>query len=99
LSNALVGSVSAAIANAQGIGTILNEDYPPVFQSVTPTNGTIHFIWSTVPGQTCQLQSNPDLRFTNWVNLGGPVAATNTTASASDSNTNTQCFYRIMLVQ
>lgn len=101
LSNALVGdqSVNVPIAKAQGIGTILNEDYPPVFQLVTPTNGTIHFIWSTVPGQTCQLQSNTDLNSTNWINLGSPVAATNTTASASDSITNAQCFYRIMLVQ
>jgi len=99
LNNAQVGGVSATMAKATGTGTILNEEYPPVFQSVTQTNGTIQFLWSTVPGQTCQLQSNPDLNSTNWINLGSSVTATNTTASASDSITNAQNFYRIMLVQ
>jgi hypothetical protein len=35
----------------------------------------------------------------NWLNLGGSVTATNTIASASDSMTNSQCFYRILLLQ
>jgi hypothetical protein len=95
----LSSPVNTDIAMAQGIGTILNEDYPPAFQSVTQTNGTIQFTWSTVPGQICQLQSNTNLNSTNWLNLGDSITATNTTASASDSITNSQCFYRILLVQ
>jgi hypothetical protein len=55
--------------------------------------------WSIVPGQTYQLQHNTDLTTTNWVNLGSAVTATNASASASDSITNSQCFYRIVLVQ
>jgi hypothetical protein len=39
------------------------------------------------------------LNFTNWSNLGGSVTASNATAFASDSITNSQRFYRIMLLQ
>jgi hypothetical protein len=95
----LFNPVNATIGQGQGTATILNEDYPPSVQSVAQTNGTIQLIWSIVPGQTYQLQSNTDLTSTNWVNLGGCVTATSITASASDSMTNSRCFYRVMLVQ
>jgi hypothetical protein len=46
-----------------------------------------------------QVQYNTDLSSTNWLNLGGSVTASNTILSASDSMTNSQCFYHIMLLQ
>jgi hypothetical protein len=97
LSAAAVGNLTVPMANAQGTGTIINGDFPPVFQSVTQTNGTIQLDWSILPGQTYQLQSNTDLNSTNWVNLGGSVTATTTNASATGPMTNSQCFYRIRL--
>jgi len=84
---------------AHGYGTIFSITIPPAFQSVTQTNGMFNFTWSIVPGQTYQLQSNTNLSSTNWLNLGSSVTATNTTAGGSDSTTNSQCFYRIMLLQ
>jgi hypothetical protein len=51
-----------------------------------------------MPGQKYQIQFNTDLSSTNWLNLGSPVAASNATACASDSMTNSQCFYRITLL-
>jgi hypothetical protein len=97
LSAAAVGNLTVTLANAQGTGTIINADFPPVFQSVTQTNGTVQLSWSILPGQTYQLQSNTGLSSTNWVNLGGSVTATTTNASATDPMTNAQCFYRIRL--
>jgi hypothetical protein len=99
LSQAVVGGLDVTIANATGTGTILNEDYPPAFQSVSQTNGTVRLCWSIVPGQTYQLQSNTDLNSTNWLDLGSSVTAATTNACASDSPTNSRCYYRIVLVQ
>ena len=88
----------AHVSATPGTGTILNEAYPPVFQAVTQSNGMIYFSWSTVPGQTCQVQASTDLNSTNWLNLGNPVTATNLAAGASDFMTNSQCFYRIEIL-
>jgi uncharacterized repeat protein (TIGR03803 family) len=90
------GTTSAGGAN--GYGTIFRITIPPTFQSVTPTNGMFNFTWSIMPGQKYQLQSNPDLNSTNWLNLGGSVTASNTVVTVSDSMTNSHCFYRIMLL-
>jgi hypothetical protein len=99
LNYARSGNVNLTIANAQAIGAILNEAFPPAFQSVMQTNGMIDLVWSVVPGQTYQLQSSTNLSSTRWLNFGSSVMATNTTVCASDSMTNSQCFYRIMLLQ
>jgi PKD repeat protein len=70
----------------------------PMFQSVTQGNGTITFVWSTVPGQSYQVQSSTNLAQGNWVNLGPSIVASNATAAASDSLTNTQEFYQVLLL-
>jgi uncharacterized repeat protein (TIGR03803 family) len=91
------GTTSAG--GAHGYGTIFRITIPPAFQSVMQTNGMFNFTWSIMPGQTYQLQSNTDLNSTNWINLGSSVTASNAIVCASDSMTNSQCFYRIMLLQ
>ena len=82
-----------------GYGTIFRITIPPAFQSITQTNGMFNFTWSIMPGQKYQLQSNTNLNSTNWVNLGSSTTASNAAVSASDTMTNSQCFYRIMLLQ
>ena len=59
----------------------------------------VMFTWSSVSNANYQVQYNTDLNSSNWLNLGSSVTATNTIASASDSTTNSQCFYRILLLQ
>ena len=70
----------------------------PVFLSVTQGNGTVTFVWSTVAGQTYQVQSSTNLAQGNWVNLGPSVVAGDTNAAASDFTTNTQEFYQVLLL-
>jgi PKD repeat protein len=70
----------------------------PVFQSVTLTNGTITFLWSSVPGQTYQVQSTADLSLSNWSNFGPSILASNNSTAASDATTNTQEFYQVLLL-
>jgi hypothetical protein len=61
-------------------------------------NGTITLAWNTVAGQTYQLQYCPDLKSTNWVNLGSPILATSAVTTTSDViGFNSQRFYRVVL--
>jgi hypothetical protein len=45
-----------------------------------------------------QVQFTTNLTQNDWTNLGGPIATTNSTASASDFMFNSQKFYRIVLL-
>ena len=50
-------------------------------------------------GQNYQVQFRTNLLQTNWVNLGGPILATNTIMSASDAaGAPPQRFYHIVLL-
>ena len=42
-----------------------------------------------------QVQSLTNLTQTNWISLGSPIRATNTTMTASATSTNSKAFYRI----
>lgn len=82
-----------------GNGTIFRITIPPVFQTITPTNGKIVLAWSAMSNQVCQLQYNTNLASTNWINLGSAITTTNSPVSASDSiGTDAQRFYRIQLL-
>ena|ERR1035441_3770299 len=71
----------------------------PVLQAVTQTSNALAFAWNTMTGLVYQVQFKTDLTQTNWTNLGSSIAATNTTASASDViGPAAQCFYRVVLV-
>jgi uncharacterized repeat protein (TIGR03803 family) len=79
-------------------GTVFSFPITPTFQHFARTNNSVTFTWSTVPGKSYQVQSTPGLNQTNWNNLGLPILATNTTATASDtvSGGNSNRFYRVM---
>ena len=69
----------------------------PVFQSVAWSSNSFIFSWSATSNQMYQIQVNTNLATTNWVNLGAPVTATNTLATASDTNSAPYKFYRLLL--
>jgi hypothetical protein len=81
------------------ISTNLAVGVLPSFQTATKTGNTIAFNWGAIVGQTYQVQYKSNLTQTSWFNLGNPVIATNGTMSVSDSLTNSQRFYRILLSQ
>lgn len=63
---------------------------------VSPS-GAVTLAWSSTPGKTYRVQHKGTLDGSNWSNLGGPINATNTTATATDSvGSNTRRFYRIL---
>ena len=73
----------------------------PVFKTAQPVPGAFNFSWSAVLGLTYQVQYNPDLGGTNWINLGPPQVATNGMMSFSDTsgfNSSPQGFYRVIVL-
>jgi hypothetical protein len=79
--------------------TFTTDTRPLAVQAVTQTNGMITFSWSSITGNMYQLQYSTDLGSTNWIDLGGPVTATDISVSLSDViGTDSQRFYRIELL-
>ena len=72
---------------------------PPMLKSISQFGGGLNFTWAALRGSSYQVQIKTDLTQTNWVNLGDPVAATNTTASANHViGPDRQRFYRVVLL-
>jgi len=73
---------------------------PFTLELVTPSvQGTsFRFNWSSGAGETFQVQYATDLRTTNWINWGNPITAANSTASIAIAVTNTQQFFRAVLL-
>jgi uncharacterized repeat protein (TIGR03803 family) len=68
----------------------------PVFQSVTKIGGMIALTWSSVAGQTYQLQYKTDLDQLSWTDSGSPTVATVATVTAYDSpGPDPHRFYRV----
>jgi uncharacterized repeat protein (TIGR01451 family) len=71
----------------------------PTFSSAVISNDTLTLTWSAISGQTYRVQYNTNLWDNNWIDLPPDVTATNTTASQKDSTlTDTQRFYRVMVL-
>jgi len=71
---------------------------PPLFQAVSLSASNLSFNWTATPGAAYQVQYNAFLSASNWTNLGGLVLASNASAGSTDSITNYQRFYRVLLV-
>ena len=67
---------------------------PPVINSDGLT-----LTWITVPGNAYQLQYTTNLSSRNWVNLGNATNAAGFVLSASDSFSQPQRFYRVVLLR
>ena len=92
----LADKVSAPLSGVFTLGPPPPE--PPVFQTVTRSNGRIIFTWSAVVGKAYQVQYETNLIQPNWINLVG-VTATNSLATASDSiGPDPRRFYRVVLL-
>jgi uncharacterized repeat protein (TIGR03803 family) len=93
----LYGTTSAR--GGSGYGTIFRIIMPPVFRTITRTTGGVALTWSAISNQTCQVQYTTNLASSNWISLGSPITASNSTVSVSDfTGTNSQRFYRVQLL-
>jgi hypothetical protein len=72
---------------------------PLAVELLTPRvqGSSFSFTWSSIPGQTYQVQRSTDLGAADWLNLGDPVTTASLTASFSGAVTNTQQFYRVVV--
>ena len=50
-------------------------------------------------GHSYQLQYTSDVGVTNWINFGSAITASGSVATVSDSFTNSQRFYRVLLLR
>jgi subtilase family serine protease len=71
----------------------------PIFLTPALTAGSVTLSWNTVAGISYQLQYTSDLSTTDWSNLGSAITASGPVATVSDSLTNSQRFYRVLLKQ
>jgi subtilase family serine protease len=71
---------------------------PPSFLPPLPSAGGFTLTWSTVPGISYQLQYTSNLSAAAWTNFGSPITASASVASVPESLTNSQRFYRVLLL-
>jgi len=69
----------------------------PYIENVSLNSSNFTLSWSSVTSSNYQPQYKTNLNQRGWINLGSPVVATGGLASVSDSLTNTQRFYRVVL--
>ncbi len=68
--------------------------------SVTVADGMATITWAATPGATYRVQCGSKARNAVWIDVPGDVTASGPTASKSEAvGSNTQRFYRVMLVQ
>lgn len=97
------GTYSVTVSNALGsvtsAGALLTVNFPPEFQSIRRTSGTVTLTWSAAAGRRYQLQYKSNLSATTWTNLGGAITATVGTVTVSDGiGSSSQRFYRVVLL-
>ncbi len=69
----------------------------PQLQGLTVSGGTLSFSWNALPGQVYQVQYRTDLTQGTWLNLGGPITATDNLVAASDTiGPDLARFYRVV---
>jgi uncharacterized repeat protein (TIGR03803 family) len=81
-------------------GTVfrLSLPLPPVFQSLIKNAATVTLVWSSVAGQTYQLEYSTNLAQGSWNNVSNAVTATNGIMTGSDpAATDPQRFYRVLV--
>jgi hypothetical protein len=85
--------------SAFGLDDVSVQAIAPSIESVTQSAGFINFAWSAFPGLVYQIQYTESLSPTDWIDLDGPITATNTVIAGSDNLISTsQRFYRIVQV-
>jgi hypothetical protein len=83
-------------ANASTTLTVIST---PLIQTVMQAGSSFTFSWSTLTNQTYRIQATASLDPANWTDLGGTITATNSTMTISEGiSTNSQQFYRVVLL-
>jgi hypothetical protein len=70
----------------------------PQLEQVAQSGGVTAFAWAAQLGQTYQVQSTTTLSPVNWSNLGSPLTTGNYTFTFTDTSTNQQTFYRVLVL-
>ena len=81
-------------------GTVFRLSLPlaPVFKSIAKAGGTVTLVWSSVAGQTNQLEYTTNLAQGIWTNVGSATVATNGTMTGLDpAAADPDRFYRVMV--
>ena len=99
----LSNNYSVIITSASGSVTssvvMVNLQLPPITPVFTASNGVYTFTWNAVSNLTYQLQFTTNLFTTNWIDLGSPITATNTSVSTTNAvGSDAQRFYRVHLL-
>ena len=89
--------INYAVSLVNGTLTITGPSLP-VIQSATQSGNLFQLTWSATATQMYQVQYATNLTQSAWSNLGGPIAATSSTATATDTISNAQTFYRVVLL-
>jgi hypothetical protein len=77
---------------------IIPASAPILHLSIGPSN-LVTLAWPAQPGRSYRVQFKDDLDAAAWSDLAGDVTATGPSASRTDSLTNTQRFYQVVLLQ
>jgi hypothetical protein len=83
-----------------GLDDISMTSVPPaIFSRPITTTNSISFSWSAMSNLVYQVQYTTNLTPANWINLGGPITATDDTAGATDAPAgDSQRFYRLIVL-
>ena len=94
------GTAHDGTPNVKGAIFRISAPVAPVFKTARVSAGSMALSWTSVAGQTYQLQGISSLNQTTWNNLGPNVPATNGIMSASDSlpPPPSRRFYRVLLL-
>jgi hypothetical protein len=75
---------------------VIVREAPTFSATALLVNNVITITWQTIPGKTYQVQHNTSLTDGSWQALGANLTAPGSTASMTDTPTNTQRFYRVV---
>jgi sugar lactone lactonase YvrE len=77
---------------------VLSAAAPPVIQTAQRSGSSFTFNWSATASQTYQIQSTANLANPNWINVVSLIATNSTMSASQPIATNSQQFFRIVLV-
>jgi hypothetical protein len=101
----LVWEMADPTGKAQGLGidnlSFAAWDQPtltPVSLTIQPSGTNLTFSWPTLQGQMYQPEYNSDLRTTNWVPIGAPIAGTGSTVVFNSPLITSNAFFRLVIL-
>jgi hypothetical protein len=101
----LVWEMADSAGKAQGLGIdnlSFSASAQPTFTLVSltirPSGTNVTFNWPTLVGQIYQPEYNDDVRTTNWIPLGGPIAGTGAPVVFTSDLTASARFFRLKLL-